>query len=150
MAYQAKRSKKVLEEFELVDENNKVVECLKVDLSAPGLTEKIRQKYVALANVQQEVQKINAGNNTQEEVMRACTLLGTAVVALIEAAFGREDAEKILAFYENGYSEMAVEVLPFISQVVLPRLYEIKKENQKATLSKYNRKQRRAFARRGW
>lgn len=142
MAYQAKRSKKVIEEFELVDENNKVVECLQVDLSAPGLTEKIRQKYVALVNVQQEVQAINASNNTQEEVMQACTLLGTAVVDLIEAVFGREDAEKIVAFYEDGYSEMVVEVLPFISEVVLPRLNEIRKEQKKATLSKYNRRRR--------
>lgn len=150
MAYQAKRSKKVIEEFELVDENDKVVECLKVDLSAPGLTEKIRQKYVALVNVQQEVQGINAGDNTQEEVMKACTLLGTAVVDLIEAVFGREDAEKIVAFYENGYSEMVAEVLPFISDVVLPRMNEIRKENKKAVLSKYNRRQRRALAKKGF
>lgn len=150
MAYQAKRSKKVTEELELVDENGSISACLRVDLSAPGLVEKIRRKYTDLAKVREEVAEIHAGTHSAEEVMRASTLLGTAVVDLLEAVFGREDAKKIIDFYEERYHEMALEILPFVYDVVLPRIHEIYKESKKAALSKYDRKQRRSFAKAGW
>lgn len=149
MAYQAKRSKKVIEEFELVDENNKVVERLHVELDTGSVVEKIRQKYVNLTRVHRDIQHIQAGINSEDEVLNAYTLLGTATVDLIESVFGEEDTEKILKFYENDYTEMSVEVIPFITQVVMPKLNEMVKQNKQIILSKYNRKTRRRFSKKG-
>ena len=67
---------------------------------------------------------------------------------LFEAVFGKEDTELIISFYEGRYIEMTKEITPFITQCVIPRCIEIKKENQKNILSSYNRKQRRALFRR--
>ena len=64
---------------------------------------------------------------------------------MFESVFGPEDTNTIVEFYEGRYVEMAKEVTPFITKFVIPRLIEIKKENQKNILSGYNRKQRRAM-----
>ena len=59
--------------------------------------------------------------------------------------FGKDDTAIILDFYENRYVEMTKEVVPFITQVVVPRCIEIRNENKKGILKGYNRKQRRAL-----
>lgn len=74
--------------------------------------------------------------------------LGNAMVDLLQAVFGEENAKILLDFYEDSYIEMSREVLPFISNVVIPRMIEIRKDNQKALLGKYNRKQKISFLRR--
>ena len=80
--------------------------------------------------------------------MEGCVeTLGRTVVDMLEAVFGAEDAKVIVDFYEGRYLEMCKEVLPFITQCVIPRCNEIKKENQKSILQSYNRKQRRALFR---
>lgn len=48
MAYKAKRSKLLKEDFELVDENDKVVHTLHVSLDADDMTVRIGRKYTAL------------------------------------------------------------------------------------------------------
>ena len=124
MAYRAKRSKRFTEEFELEDENGNVVKTLQVSLDADDMVAKLNRKYTALVET-----------------------LGRAVVDMLEAVFGAEDAKVIVDFYEGRYLEMCKEVLPFITQCVIPRCNEIKKENQKSILQSYNRKQRRALFR---
>lgn len=143
MAYQAKRSKKVIEEFELVDENNRVVEQFRVELDAGSMVEKLRRKHLALVHAHKELQDINVNNSNEQELSEAYEKLGTATVDIIEAVFGGEDAEKILDFYENKYVDMAKEVIPFITGVVLPKLHEVVRQSKKDILSGYNRKQRR-------
>lgn len=63
-----------------------------------------------------------------------------------QAVFGADGTETIQQFYKDHYIEMAKEVIPFITGVVIPRLTEIKAENKKALVSQYNRaKKRRRF-----
>lgn len=146
MAYQAKRSKKVIEDFELVNESGQVEHTLHVSLDAGSMVEKIRCKYVGLLRAQKKCADIHPGEDDPEKVQSAYTELGMAVVAIIESVFGTEDGNVIFAFYENNYVEMAAEVIPFISGVVLPKLNEIASENKRQILSRYNRKQRRNLA----
>lgn len=145
MAYQAKRRKRYIEDFELVDENGEVVKTLKVYLDADDIVVKLSRKRAALIHVYQEV-----GNQKSiEDDERYLEMLGNAVVDFLEAVFGEEDTKTIVAFYENRYVEMCKEVVPFITQCVIPRCAEIKRENQKSILQSYNRKQRRTLFKRG-
>lgn len=143
MAYQAKRSKKVIEEFELVNENGQVVEQFDVELDAGATVEKLRKKHIALLRAQADVAHISAAIGDKKELGNAYEKLGYAVSDIIEAVFGETSARKILEFYESNYVEMAKEVLPFILNVVIPKLEEVAKENKKQILSNYNRKVRR-------
>ena len=147
MAYQAKRHKKFQEDFELVNESGEVVHLLHVSLDADDMVVKISRKYTALTKALAETTEIKRKAENPEEIQKSVEILGTAVVDLLEAVFGTEDTEKIIQFYEGRYIEMSQEVIPFITQCVIPKLIEMKKDNKRAVLSGYNRKTRRRLFR---
>lgn len=147
MAYQAKRHKKFQEDFELVNESGEVVHLLHVSLDADDMVVKISRKYAALTKALAETTEMKRKDENPEEIQKSVEILGTAVVDLLEAVFGTEDAEKIIQFYEGRYIEMSQEVIPFITQCVIPKLIEMKKDNKRAVLSGYNRKTRRRLFR---
>lgn len=147
MAYQAKRHKKFQEDFELVNESGEVVHLLHVSLDADDMVVKISRKYAALTKALAETTEMKRKAENPGEIQKSVEILGTAVVDLLEAVFGTEDAEKIIRFYEGRYIEMSQEVIPFITQHVIPKLIEMKKDNKRAVLSGYNRKTRRRLLR---
>ena len=148
MAYQAKRSKKYVEDFELVDAEGNIKHTLHISLDADDMTVKINRKYVALTRPLSETTEAKRKVETAEDLQGVFETLGNAMVDLLQAVFGEENAKILLDFYEDSYIEMSREVLPFISNVVIPRMIEIRKDNQKALLGKYNRKQKISFLRR--
>lgn len=145
MAYQAKRHKQFSEDFELVDTEGNVVHVLHVKLDADDMVAKINRKYTALTKALADSAEARRKAQSNEEIAKCIEVLGRATVDLFESVFGPEDTNTIVEFYEGRYVEMAKEVTPFITKFVIPRLIEIKKENQKNILSGYNRKQRRAM-----
>lgn len=148
MAYQAKRSKKYVEDFELVDAEGNIKHTLHISLDADDMTVKINRKYVALTRALSETTEAKRKVETAEDLQGVFETLGNAMVDLLQAVFGEENAKILLDFYEDSYIEMSREVLPFISNVVIPRMIKIRKDNQKALLGKYNRKQKISFLRR--
>lgn len=148
MAYQAKRSKKYVEDFELVHAEGNIKHTLHISLDADDMTVKINRKYVALTRALSETTEAKRKVETAEDLQGVFETLGNAMVDLLQAVFGEENAKILLDFYEDSYIEMSREVLPFISNVVIPRMIEIRKDNQKALLGKYNRKQKISFLRR--
>lgn len=147
MAYQAKRSKKYVEDFELIDAEGNIKHTLHISLDADDMTVKINRKYVALTRALSETTEAKRKVETAEDLQGVFETLGNAMVDLLQAVFGEENAKILLDFYEDSYIEMSREVLPFISNVVIPRMIEIRKDNQKALLGKYNRKQKISFLR---
>ena len=145
MAYQAKKHKRLQEKFELVDENGDVAHTLNVDLDVDDMIVKINRKYADCVRSLSETTEMRRKARSGEDMAECFDKLGRAVVDLIEAVFGTEGAEVILDFYENRYIELTKEVLPFITNVVIPRCIEIRDENKKSILRGYNRKQRRAL-----
>ena len=146
MAYQAKRNKRFEEDFELVDENGVVQHTLKVSLDVDDMVAKINRKYTALVKALSDVQEIKRKEASNEQLSDAVEMLGRAEINMFEAVFGAEGTEVIQQFYKDHYIEMAKEVIPFITGVVIPRLTEIKAENKKVLVSQYNRaKKRRRF-----
>nr|DAZ21625.1 MAG TPA: hypothetical protein [Caudoviricetes sp.] len=146
MAYQARRNKRYEEDFELVDENGAVQHTLHVSLDADDMVAKINRKYTALVRALADVQEIKREEASNEQLGDAVEKLGRAEMDMFEAVFGAEGAKTIQQFYTDRYIEMAKEVIPFITGVVIPRLAEIKTENKKALLGQYNRvKKRRRF-----
>lgn len=148
MAYQANRSKKYVEDFELVDAEGNIKHTLHISLDADDMAAKINRKYVALTRALSETTEAKRKVETAEDLQGVFETLGNAMVDLLQAVFGEENAKILLDFYEDSYIEMSREVLPFISNVVIPRMIEIRKDNQKALLGKYNRKQKISFLRR--
>lgn len=136
MAYQAKRKKIYEEEFQLAEEDGTVVHTLHVSLDADSMVKKLSEKQIELIHALNSVKEAKADAEGME-------ILGNTVIAMMEAVFGVDDAKVILDFYNNRYIELCNEVVPFITDVVIPEVRKIASQNKKATLSQYNRKQRR-------
>ena len=120
MAYKLKRSEKIVEEIQLGEE------ILKVEIDAEKMGTKIFKVYNNLLEIQKEL----ASATDKEEVL---TKYGNAIIQLIYLIFGKENAVKILEFYENSYLEMAQQVTPFITEVVVPVINKELKKKQKQT-----------------
>lgn len=147
MAYQARRHKRFQESFELVDEQGNVVETLQVSIDADDMIGKISRKYTALTKTLDSTTDMKRKAEDGKAMQACLETLGQAVVDLLEAVFGADDTKVIVKFYESRYIEMAQEVIPFITQCVIPRLSEMRADNKRAVLQGYNRSTRRRFLR---
>lgn len=141
MAYQAKRNKHYIEQLELVDETGSVVHTLNVDLDPDEVAENLSKKYVELLRIRGEAKDIDV--TSPESLTEAYTKLGDAVMAMIEAVFGSENTNIIYEFYGSRYHQILTEVMPFITEIVVPKVRELARESRKDVLEKYNRKQKR-------
>lgn len=139
MAYKAKRQDRVIEDLELCGSDGTVVKTIHVELDADNMVRKLSEKHLALVNALKNVQDVKKAS-TEEEKANGIAVLGAAVVDLFEAVFGKEDAKAILDFYGNRYVEMCQEVVPFITQIVIPEVRKIAKQNKKAVLAGYSRR----------
>jgi len=143
MAYQASRHKRIQEELELLDDKSTVIHTLSIDLDADTMAKQLSQKYLALVQAQKNL--AFAQDSTEHE--KKLELIGNTAIDLFEAVFGKENTEVIINFYENRYVEMCQEVLPFVTDIIIPKVRQVSQENKKQVLQNYNRKQRRKFGR---
>lgn len=147
MAYQAKRKGIFTEDFELTEEDGAVVHTLHVALDPDNMAKKLTEKHLELVRALRDVQGVRQ-SSSEEDKARSLEVLGRTVTDLLEAAFGPEDAETIIRFYNGRYVEMCREVVPFITGVVIPKVRKMARDNRKAVLNSYNRSQRRLLRRR--
>ncbi|MCH1984164.1 hypothetical protein MCG98_16480 [Ruminococcus sp. OA3] len=148
MAYQLKRSKKYIEELQLVDENGNVQHTLQVRLDGDELLRNINGRYLELIKAHKKYGNTVSEKMSHEETDDAIKELGQATVNMIMTVFGPENAKLIVNFYEGRYVELTQEVTPFMIDVVVPRCQEIIKENKERAKARYNRKQRKKLFRR--
>lgn len=50
--------------------------------------------------------------------------MGSAIVSLFDLLFGTAPTRQLVAFYENRYTEMLADLMPFLSDAVLPKINE--------------------------
>lgn len=143
MAYQAKRKKLYTEDFELTEEDGRVIHTLHVSLDPDSMAVKLSEKHAALVRALQDINKM------KEENTGVLETIGNAVTDILEAVFGQEDAETIIDFYQGRYIEMCKEVIPFVTDVVVPQVRSLARENKQSIIAGYNRKQRRLFGKKG-
>lgn len=141
MAYQAKRNQHYIEQLELVDEAGGIVHTLNVDLDPDEVAENLSKKYVELLRIRAEAEEIDI--TSPESLTEAYTKLGDAVMAMIESVFGAGNTKIIYEFYGSRYNQILTEVMPFITEIVVPKVRELARENRKNALEKYSRKKKR-------
>lgn len=146
MSYQVKRKNVYQEILELTEEDGTVVHTLQVSLDADSAVKNLSEKHIALVRALQDVQNVKQASS-EEEKAKGLDTLGNAVTDLFEAVFGPEDTKIIIDFYQNRYIEMCQEVAPFITDVVIPEIRKIAKQNKKQILSGYSRRRRRFLGR---
>lgn len=121
--YVIKRKSHFVEDVAFEDAQGKRLQ-LHVDLDLDTAAQRYWKQYESLAIAREKLAK-DPGNAEKQQ------LFGQAVVSLMAFVFGDEQAQKALEFYEGCESELFVDVLPFLCDVVFPRLREASKERIK-------------------
>ena len=116
--FELKRSEKIVEQIKLGDE------IIEVNLDAGAIQTRFTKGYNELLRAQ------NALNGATSDTLDAVSDMeqyGNAVVGVLQVIFGEENTQKILAFYENNYSEMFTQIYPFIAEIIIPKISEASK-----------------------
>lgn len=127
--FEFKRSPKINEEIKIGDD------IITVNLEIDEVTTRFRKCAGNLTLAEKALTKAQADNS--KDLDQAMTEYGNAIVALLQVVFGNDNADKILAFYENNYFEMLSEVFPFIIQVIVPKIESAATEKKNRLISLY-------------
>ena len=115
--YVVERAKKIKEQLKLVhDEKTKVVE---INLSVTKRLESFNKNY---RNVEMCLIEAQQGKNDFDKY-------GKAVIGLFNIVFGEKETQEIIEFYDCDYSEMLIDIFPFINNVITPAF--IKERNRR-------------------
>lgn len=117
MAYVITRKNRLKEELQLCHADGTVALTVNVDLNIDEIGARVSKAYETLGAAQLTLEK----SPNSEAAMKA---YGEAVIAAFSIIFGEDDAAKILAFYEGNYTEMLLDVFPFIDGEIIPKIRE--------------------------
>lgn len=129
MAYQIKKSDKIAEDLELLDSNNNAALTVHVDIEIARIIKNYRQLQIELMEAQ---------NMISQGSEQAFETFGNAVIKLFRCLFGDENTQKILEYFENDYTEMAVQCMPFISDVIQPAIEKYSRSKREIMANNYN------------
>lgn len=59
--------------------------------------------------------------------------IGTAMIKLMEICFGEEATDYILEYYEKDYASMMLDITPFFTDVIYPKVEETRRRAIEAT-----------------
>lgn len=129
-----KRSSKIVEQLKIGD---KIIE---INLSTTDLVTRFRKTQLDILHAEKEIKELQTKGIDSDNMTEAFEAYGNAIVRLFELIFGDENSQIILEFYENNYEEMALEVTPFINEVIVPKIQEVYQEQKSKLKVKYNNK----------
>lgn len=129
MNYQFTRTKKLEDTIELVNESGGS-ETMRVSLDLDTVARVFLQKYNAFAATHRKIRELQK-QKKKAEFDQVAALYGSVVIDLLELTFGKENASKVLEFYENSYFEMVQQIMPYITGRVLPEIREALKQQKK-------------------
>ncbi len=121
MAYQIKRQARITEDLELLGKDGEVLHTLPVDVNIDSIMREYRACEVEIAKAEQAVK-------WKEE--NAVEQLGSAIIHMYTVIFGETQTDIILAFFEKDYSEMMVQIMPFINDVITPTIVKYAKQRK--------------------
>ncbi len=142
MAYQLSRTRKIIETLELTGDNGKVTKTIDVNLDVGIIAKEYRDLCEKLGKAERQLKEAQKQNDT-ELFEKTLEVYGEAIIALLRLIFGEENAQVLLDYFENNYFEMAIKLIPFIFDVLSPKIIEGIKAEKQQLLSQYNRKERR-------
>lgn len=139
MAYQIKRSEKIVDELELCDEGGNVVTRLDITVDIDSIAAELRKRLVNVQNAEKLLKKAAS----QEDYAAAYELFGQTVNDVFSVCFGAENAQRIADHFEGDFIEMSVAVVPYVYDVILPKVNESLQRRREQLRSIYRGKGRR-------
>lgn len=115
--YTITRKNRIKEQLQLCHADGTVALVAEVDLNVDQIAVRVNKAYETLGMAQLALQK-----SPQDE--KALEAYGSAVIAVLSVIFGEDQTKSIVAFYENNWSEMLLDLFPFINDEIMPKIRE--------------------------
>lgn len=125
--YQITRKNRIKETLQLCHANGEVAEEIPVDLNVDVISSRMNKAYEALGIAQLELQK-----NTESKLLLEA--YGNAVIAVFNVVFGEDGCKRIVDFYEGNYTEMLLDIFPFINDEIMPKIKAASESRKKQLL----------------
>ena len=122
MAYQLKRSNKVVEDLELTENDGTVVKTLHIDVDIDAIAAHFRAEYNDLIKAERAVKAAQNVGVSEENFQSLYAEYGAAIITVLKTVLGEQNTLEVLEFYEDNYIEMSVQIFPFIQDVIVPRI----------------------------
>lgn len=135
--FELKRSKRIEEELKIGDE------ILKISLTPDDIAKDFHKRYNDIIKAEQFIKNNELEQGKFDNMDKALVSYGEAVLSLFSLVFGEENSKKIIEFYEDNYMEMSVEVFPFITEIISPKITKALEEQKNKLAEQYKGKQRR-------
>lgn len=119
--YTIKRKPRLQDKLRLQD-GDKILE-IAVDLDVDTAISNYWRMYEKLYMAQETLKKDPSEVNQQE--------FGNAFLALLSFLFGDESAAQIVAFYDGRYSELLLDLYPYLENEIYPKLKRASAERAK-------------------
>lgn len=132
--YELKRAKKIEELIKLGDKE------LKVSLSFESIARDFIVRYNTVVKAENEVEAYKNNTEDIDKLSEAMNAYEVAILNLLQLIFGVENTKEILNYYEENYIEMVYEVMPFLTEVIVPKLKQYMEEERKNLSKKYKGK----------
>lgn len=120
--FQITRKNRIKETLQLCHADGTVAEEINVDLNIDVIAGRVNKAYEALAIAQNEL----TAENTPEMMEK----YGKAVLAVFDVIFGEDGCRRIVTFYENNYTEMLLDLFPFVNDEIMPKIREASEERK--------------------
>ena len=116
---QIQRKQKIEDTLELLDENGVICHTLPVNIDIDRCFVRVAQARKNIIAAEQELKK--------ENTPKAHENYGKAICELYSAIFGDEGCDKILEHYDNRYTDMFLDIMPYLINEIYPRFDAISK-----------------------
>ena len=122
---QLKKKKHINKTLELLDENGNIEKKLIVDI----VVDDFRNRYPRIMEDVKAAQKLleEKGENDTDAIVAS----QIAVKAVFVLVFGELQTREFLEYYENRYSEAFMDVIPFITDEIMPEINKAVEEANK-------------------
>ena len=121
--YQITRKNRIKETLQLCHANGDVAEEINVDLNVDVIAGRMNKAYEAIGMAQNALE----ANTNSPELLEQ---FGNAVMAVFDVIFGEDGRKRIVAFYENNYTEMLLDLFPFINNEIMPKIREASEQRK--------------------
>lgn len=123
---QIKKRKHINKVLELLDENGKIEKTLTVNIAV----DEFRNRYPrVMADVKKAQEMIDTRGENDADAIVASQMAVKAVFVLV---FGEVQTKEFLEYYENRYTEAFMDVIPFITDEIMPEVNKaVEQENMR-------------------
>lgn len=128
MAYQIKKTGKIVEDLELLNDNNEVDKVIHVDIDIDHIAKDFRKAQTALITAQKAV---------SDGAENALETYGNAVIDVFNLIFGNDNTVDLLNYFDGKYTDMAIQIMPFVSDIITPAVEKAVKSKKELLANNY-------------